>query len=235
MTTLIEYPQLVLPVRLRDEAVFDSFYPGPNGAVVSHLRLIAEGPAETVVWIWGATGSGKTHLLQAACAAATGSAVYLPLSDHRMSDPSLFDGWEDTHLVCLDDVEQAVGNDALEHALFSLYERLNEHRGTLLVAAAGNPRNTGFTLPDLASRLSSGPVFELATLNDEQRLAALQLRAQRRGFTLPEETGWYLLRRQHRDMHFLFALLDSLDRHSLAAQRRLTVPFVRQVISTQFS
>ena len=88
MTTLIEYPQLVLPVRLRDEAVFDSFYPGPNGAVVSHLRLIAEGPAETVVWIWGATGSGKTHLLQAACAAATGSAVYLPLSDHRMSDPS---------------------------------------------------------------------------------------------------------------------------------------------------
>ena len=92
------------------------------------------------------------------------------------------------------------------------------------------PAELGLGLPDLATRLAWGLVLHVAELKDEEKINALRLRAQQRGFELPLEVGRYLLQRSPRNMVALFDLLDHLDQASLAAQRKLTIPFVRELI-----
>jgi len=219
--------QLPLAVRLRDFAVFDTFEPGPNGAVVALLSDPAgAGPA---VWLWGPEGSGKSHLLQAACAAESSSA-YLPVGDLLGAEPGVLEGWHDRALVCIDDIDRLAGRRDWELAAFALFNRLWEAGGCLVVSACAGPAATRFVLPDLQSRLAWGGVFRLAPLSDEDRVAALRRRAAHRGFDLPGDAARYLMRRLPRDMRALCAWLDTLDVASLAAGKRLTLPFVKSVI-----
>lgn len=229
--------QLPLEVRLADHARFGNFVPDGNEFVVHELRAAADRLPGPPVWLWGAGGSGRTHLLQAAVAAAgdgAGRPAYLPLAGlvaGGMAPPAaLLEGLGDLDLVALDDIERVAGDVDAERALFGLYEQLRAAGGRLIVAAAGPPADTGFGLADLRSRLASGSVHRLRSLDDAGRLAALTLRARFRGLELPEDTARYLLHRTPRGAASLFALLDTLDRESLAARRPLTIPFVRAVL-----
>jgi DnaA-homolog protein len=222
--------QLPLAVRLRDFAVFDSFEPGPNGAVIAVLAdPVATAPA---VWVWGPAGSGKSHLLQAACAAHA-SAAYLPLEALLPGGPGVLQGWEERALVCMDDVDLLAGRRDWELAAFALFNRLWERGGRLVVSASAGPAGTRFLLPDLGSRLAWGGVFRLEPLSDDDRIAALRRRAALRGLELPVEAARYMLRRMPRDMRALCGWLDKLDVASLAAGKRLTLPFVRSVIEAE--
>lgn len=219
--------QLPLGVNLRDGAAFANFLPGPNAAAVACLRA----GEEPLVYLWGAGGTGKSHLLQAACAAAGQDgrpAAYLPLDGGFA--PEVLAGWENLPLVCLDDLQAVAGRMAWERALFNLCNGLREQGGRLAVAADAPPAGLALQLPDLRSRLSQGVVFQLRELEDPDKLAALRLRARRRGFELPDDTAQYLLSRYRRDMPSLCRLLDVLDTASLSAQRRLTIPFVKSVL-----
>lgn len=217
--------QLPLRIGLMDGATFENFLPGDNGEL---LRLLQRG-SEPVVFLWGEAGSGKSHLLQAACRLARGAA-YLPLAELSGESPELCQGLEQLELVALDEVEAVAGHADWETALFHLFNRCRQSGCRLRAAAAGPPSSLALSLPDLASRLAWGPVYQVHRLSDEQKRAALRLRAERRGMALPEEVTDYLLRRYSRDPHALFELLERLDRASLAAKRRLTVPFVRDLI-----
>ena len=219
--------QLPLAVRLRDFAIFDTFEPGPNGAVVALLAdPAAAGPA---VWLWGPEGSGKSHLLQAACA-ANASAAYLPVADLLAAGPGVLEGWQDRSLVCIDDIDRLAGRRDWELAAFALFNQLWERGGCLVVSAGAGPAATQFALPDLQSRLAWGGVFRLVPLSDEDRIAALRRRAAHRGLDLPGDAARYLMRRLPRDMRALCGWLDTLDVASLAAGKRLTLPFVKSVI-----
>mgnify|MGYP002620968592 CR=1 FL=1 len=219
--------QLPLPVRLRDVAVFDTFEPGANGPVVAMLAgLDAAGPS---AWLWGAEGSGKSHLLQAACAAHP-PAAYLPVAELLPAGPAALEGWDDRRLVCLDDIDQLAGQPEWERAAFALFNRLWDRGGRLVVSARSGPATTRFALPDLQTRLTWGGVYRLEPLSDEERVAALQRRARHRGLEFPAEAARYLLRRLPRDMRALCGWLDTLDVASLAAGKRLTLPFVRSVV-----
>jgi DnaA family protein len=222
--------QLPLAVRLRDIAIFDTFEPGPNGAVVAVLAdPAAAGPA---AWIWGPEGSGKSHLLQAACAAHPGAA-YLPADDLLPAGPGGLEGWDERPLVCIDDVDRLAGRQEWELAAFALFNRLWERGSRLVVSASAGPAATRFALADLQSRLAWGGVFRLEPLSDPQRAAALRRRAAHRGFELPQEAAAYLLRRLPRDMRALCGWLDKLDTASLAAGKRLTLPFVKAVMESE--
>lgn len=222
--------QLPLPVRLRDFAVFDSFEPGPNGAVVAALA----DPAATApaLWVWGPEGSGKSHLLQAACAARAGAA-YLPMQALLAADPEVLHGWEERAVVCIDDIDRIAGRRDWELAAFALFNRLWERGGCLVVSASSSPAGTRFVLPDLGSRLVWGGVFRLEPLSDDDRIAALQRRAAQRGLELPVDAARYLMRRLPRDMRALCGWLEKLDVASLAAGKRLTLPFVRSVVADE--
>jgi DnaA family protein len=181
-------------------------------------------------WLWGEAATGKTHLLQAVCDLAGDRAVFVPLSMFAAAGPAVLEGLASRELVCVDDIENVVGDPDWETALFDLCNQLVDAGGQLIVAASTTPRECRIKLPDLASRLSRLPVFHVHALDDEQRVGALQLRARHRGLELPAETARYLLKRSRRDMASLYELLDKLDLEALRAKRRLTIPFVRDVL-----
>jgi DnaA family protein len=225
--------QLPLSLQLRASARFSSFVPGADGELLRQLQRIAAGTASGPLYCRGPGGSGKTHLLQACCHASDSAgrpAAYLSLREPGRLAPAVLAGWESFSLVCLDDIDAIAGASQWEEALFHLYNRLLECGQQLVVSAVAAPARAGFELPDLVSRLSAGLVYQLHPLDDDASLEALRRRARQRGFELPDDTGRYLLRRLPRDLPALMDLLERLDRASLAAQRRLTVPFVKSVL-----
>lgn len=225
--------QLPLGLQLQASARFSNFLAGPNDELIGQLQHTAGGSGEPFFLLWGADGSGKSHLLQASCHLAADqerTVAYFSLQNISVLDPELLEGWENYQLVCVDDIHLIAGIPRWEEALFNLYNRIRECRGSLIVSSTSLPAGHAFGLPDLVSRLSWGLVYQLHPLDDDQRLAALQQRARQRGCEMPAETGRYLLRRLPRDMPALFELLDKLDKASLAAQRKLTVPFVKSVL-----
>jgi DnaA family protein len=155
--------------------------------------------------------------------------VYVPLADAVALEPLLLEGVEEMPLVCLDDVERIAGRAEWEAALFSLVERLRNGGGMLAVGAIAPPDRLGLKLPDLASRLAWGTTYAMQPLNDAQKLEAVRLRAQHRGFEMPEDVARYILSRYPRDLPSLFDLLDRIDRASLTQQRRVTIPFLRDL------
>lgn len=221
--------QLPLGVRLRDAARFAGFLPGRNREL---LEALAEPAAARVWWLWGRPGSGKTHLLQATCAAAAEQGRTAACFDLAMdgSDPVLLEGCESLDWVCLDGIEPIAGDERWNRALFRLHTLMQDGTGRLLLASRLPPSECIFTLPDLRSRLLSGAIYQVHGLQDADQLRALQLRAARRGLDLSAEAAQYLANRLPRDTHSLFAVLDELDQAALAAQRRLTVPFLREVL-----
>lgn len=225
--------QLTLHFGWGDSFSFANYYPGGNEAALYCVQQAAAGEGEHVVMLWGAAGSGKSHVLQAACqeAAEAGRTVaYLPLLELADYGVEMLEGLENMGLVCIDDLQCVAGRRHWEDALFHLYNRMRETGNTLLVGADASPAALAIELPDLRSRLAWGPVFQLAELDDQAKLAVLRRRAAARGFELPAEVALYLLRRSARDMASLLALLDKLDEQSLVQQRKLTIPFVRNLL-----
>ena len=226
--------QLSLSIGLRDSSVFASYVAGRNQPSTSALADLRSGAGPVCVFVHGPSGTGKSHLLQAICAAAGSrqeTSAYLPLKELSSFGPDVFAGCGDLAFVCVDDVERIAAQSNWERALFGLHQQVDERGGRLIVAAAQPPIAIGFGLADLASRLAGGLVLTLQPLDDADCMAALQLRAHLRGFELPDDSAQYLLRRLPRDMNSLCAFLDELDQASLAAQRRLTLPFVREVVA----
>ena len=222
--------QLALPLKLQDHAVFESFWPAGNDALVSFLKeLVATGNGPGC-WVWGGPATGKTHLLQAVCEQPGDRAVYVPLALLSDAGPGILDGLESRQYVCLDDVHRVAGNAEWELALFNLYNQIADVDGILVATAVAAPRECHFDLADLASRYSMLPAFHLTALDETDRIKALQLRAHHRGLELPDDTASFLLHRSKRDMASLYTLLDKLDTAALEAKRRLTIPFVKETL-----
>jgi DnaA family protein len=227
--------QLPLEVGPAEFAVFESFLPGPNAALVHALQELAALRMRGVLWLWGAGQTGRSHLLQATVTAAAGRgfrSAYLPLGPAGGLVPSALDGMGELDLVALDDIDTVAGQSDWERALFRLFEQIRERGARLVMAASCAPLHAGFQLPDLASRFSAGAIFRVQSLTDDEKIGALQARAAWRGLDLPDEAARFLMARVDRQPAVLFTLLDRLDREALVAQKRLTVPFVKTVLDS---
>lgn len=223
--------QLALPLRLQDHAVFESFWPAGNDALLSYLTEICSRGSGPGCWIWGAHATGKTHLLQAVSDRTGDRSIYVPLPLFLETGPDVLDGLARRQFICLDDIEAIAGKAAWEHALFDMCNQTQDSGGIMIIAASSTARECGFGLKDLESRFARLPPFHVRPLAEADRIKALQLRARQRGLELPSETAQFLLSRRRRDMTSLYLLLDQLDLEALKAQRRLTIPFVKSVLS----
>ncbi len=196
--------QLPLEISPPPEPGFDNFLAGSNAEALARVRALAQGTLpEAIVYLWGGRGSGRTHLLRAAARA----------------NPSL---------VIADDV-QALDAGA-QQALFVAINAAREGRAAVLAAGDAPPAQLALR-EDLRSRLAWGLVYQLKPLSDTDKGLHLRAEAARRGLELSEEVVSYLLTRLPRDLSSLNNVLDALDRHSLATQRPLTLPLVREAVA----
>lgn len=226
--------QLPLEFKFNNEYTFESFIPGSNDELVEVLKKFNTGDENPVVYFWGKSGVGKTHLLQALCQSQPfreKPVAMIPLESDE-TFPDMLDGLERMSLVCVDSLQCVSGNADWENALFHFYNRACELSTPLVMCANAPPGQLGLSLPDLQSRLGWGLVFQLKELNDNEKIDAMRQRAQIRGIELSDEVGEFLLRRHSREMTALITLLDGLDKASLTEQRRLTIPFVKQYLES---
>jgi len=227
--------QLPLGISLRPGASFEAYFPGDNGLAVEVLQRMSEGAGERQAWVAGATGLGKSHLLQAACHAAAEQGrrpAYLPLAAEAGLQAGMLERLESLDLVCLDGVEAITGDEDWELALFNLINAARFAGARLILASRRTPAHLEVRLPDLASRLAWGVVLQLAPPTDTQTREALLVRARALGLELPPAAADYMQRHFGRDLAGQLQRLETLDRASLAAGRRLTVPFIKQVLGT---
>lgn len=210
----------------------ETYLGAPPGAV-AQLRALAVGAVADWLYISGAAGTGKTHLALAVCAAAEQAgraAIYLPLAAARGRVREALEGLERHEVIALDGLDAVAGQREDEIALFDFHNRVRAAGGALLYTGRTFPEGLGLVLPDLRSRLGQCGRITLAPLDEPGRAAVLQARALRRGLSLDRAALDWLLTRTGRDLGSLVAVLDRLDRESLAAKRRLTVPFLRGVL-----
>lgn len=225
--------QLPLQFVFRANQTFADYFPGANAAVVEHLRRCIAGGGEAFIFLWGQAGLGKSHLLQACCHAAQQQGLvsfYFDLAQSAAASTELLRGVENCDLVCLDNVEAIAGVAEWELALFNFFNRHRDLEHRLIVAAGSAPQALAIGLPDLKTRLNWGLGLALQTPDDDGRIAALIHKARRMGLDISPQAGRFLLSRAGRDMAALWRLLDRLDHASLAAKRKLTIPFLKQIL-----
>lgn len=225
-------PQLPLALKFPPDQRFDGFI--GNEPVRDLVACIATGDLDDWLYLSGPGGSGKTHLLLAACAEAQTRgkrAVYLPLASLAGRLSEVLDGFDDSALVCIDGLEAIAGERADETALFHFHNRARACNTVVVYAARLPPGELPLLIPDLASRLAQCVRLQLAAPDDDCRRQVLRQRAARRGLELDDAVLDYLFSRFGRDLASLTTLLDRLDKASLAAQRKLTVPFLKTALS----
>lgn len=230
-------PQLPLALRYPPDQRFDTWLDATSSGIVARLQALAAGEARDSLYLQGANGSGKTHLLLATCAEAESCgrrAHYLSLAPLRGNVRDALEGLEQADLVAIDDIDALAGCREDEIAFFDLHNRLHDASVGVVYAASQVPAVLPLDLPDLRSRLAQCTLVALAILDDAGRAEVLRQRAASRGVAFDEAALDWMLTRCSRDLADLAALFERLDRASLAAQRRITVPFLRQVLGGDF-
>ena len=226
--------QLALDIGLATQPSLQSFFAGPNEAALNHLRLWTSGGTRAPVptYLWGETGSGKSHLLQAVHQALTDQGLAVGwLDSHTFNPPEFNDDWA---AVLMDDVH--LFNSEQQHTAFNWFvNALTPRTGTpRWVLAAGSLPPADLQLrDDLRTRLGWGHVYGLQVLDESARRAVLRQAAESRGLFLGDEVMAYMLKRFSRDLGSLMQLLDHLDHYAMQTQRALTIPLVRAMLENE--
>jgi DnaA family protein len=228
--------QVPVQFEFQSNQTFDSYYAADNAEIIGHLRALAGNSQELQIFIWGEHGSGKSHLLQACCHQAKLSGkdpFYLALPPHNLPSPAMLDGLEDMALVCLDNLQHIADDMPWQQALFNFYNRHRQNNHQLLLAADCPPKYLAFDLPDLKTRMSWGLSLKIQPLADDQLIDALRHKAHFLGFDISPTVGKFLLTHYVRDLPALWLLLEKIDRATLVAQRKLTVPFLKKILADE--
>lgn len=223
--------QLTLDIQLNLEATLSHFNWAGNEVLHHQLtRMLCDSDSERILYLWGASGNGKSYLLQSCCHDFdAGSSIYIPLNQFKEYDPVCLEGLDSHQLICVDDIDCIAKDSAWEEALFHLYNRVKDNsQSKLIISGHYSPTTSPMGLPDLRSRLAWGIVFQIQDLSDEEKIKTLGRYAESRGIDLSPSVCRYLLAHYSRSMNELLAYLANLDHASLATKRKITIPFVKK-------
>lgn len=225
--------QLPLEFEFHAQQTFDSFYAGPNFGVIESLARFADEEEEQLFYLWGEEGSGKSHLLNGFCHFADSMGVVarlLPISLLAELKPAVLEGFAGAGIVCVDDVQLLCGREDWELAFFDLFNQQRDQGLKMVVVGSIPPAMLDCLLPDLKTRLEWGVTLQLKPFDDEQRLEALIWQASANGIELTPDVGRFILSRLPRDPGSMNRLLTELDFSSMSAQRRITIPFLKETL-----
>jgi DnaA family protein len=226
--------QLLLKgVQPQPHMTFANFYGGLNKNVVDYLQkeLLTQ---RVSTYLWGSSGCGLTHLLHALCEMTTGlqkTTMYLSLKEANLYTPDILVNVERVDVLCIDDIDAVVGLVLWEEALFDAYNRTRDNNTVWVCTAKTSVRGLNCSLADLQSRLGWGQVFHIELLTEAERIAVLHTRAKERGMIISDDVIQFLLNHYQRDLGALLLLLEKLDSASLAEKKRLTIPFVKEILA----
>ena len=213
---------------------FTSFIQGKNKELLHLLNIVAKKEQNDCLYIWGSRATGKTHLLQAACKQADEinyHVTYIPLKHHRDFNPEILEGLGELDLICVDDLEFISDNIEWQQRLTLLYNEIRDNNNSIIISSAFSPKDINIGLNDLKSRLIWGQVFKIKPPDDQLKIEILKRKAKERSFELSNNVAEFLIHRISRDLNSLIKILDDIDRSSLAAKRKVTIPFVKELIS----
>lgn len=225
--------QLTLNISTQDNATIDDFCFADNELIEKAIHALFNGDQEKQLYLFGPAGVGKSHLLQAISHLASAhelTNIYLPLKQIKEYGTDALDGISELSLICLDDIDAVAGLPQWEEALFHLYNQMRERGQYLIISSNAAPNQSAIQLPDLRSRLAWGLVFKIQELDEDNKITVLQNKARQRGISLSIQLARYLITHYARNMENLIELLDKLDKASLAQQRKLTIPFIKNIL-----
>lgn len=226
-------PQLPLQFQQHEQFDFANYTIGENQELLSVLNALAKGKQTSRVYVWGESELGKSHLLHALCKHAQEqkqSAIYLPLRELINYSTEALQGMDSYDIVCIDDIDAVKKESEWQEALFHLYNQIHDADKSLVITSSSSIKELDLSLADLSSRLSWGLIYHLQALSDEDKKNLLQHKAHERGFELTDDVVNYLIARTERSMKSLLTVLDELDHASLSEQRKITIPFVKQIL-----
>ncbi len=225
--------QMVLDFGAPAEGRFDDFWVGDNAQLVARLTALAHQRMPAFLVVWGEPRAGKSHLAHALCEAHSQhqrSAILVDGQQRAHLHPAMLEGLADVELVVIDNIDLFAGDPAWEEALFHLYNQMQTTGSAWVVMMQVAPLHSNFRLADLKSRLCACETYRLHALSDQDKRDWLRQLAHRRGFDLEPEWCDYILHRSVRDLPTLTHVINALDAASLAAQRTVTLPFIKQVM-----
>ena len=229
----ISLPQIPFEFGNFQKIDFTSFIEGENQDLLDFLNTMTKKKKNDCLYIWGSQGTGKTHLLQAACKQAddmNSQVTYIPLKQYEEFDSEIFNGLGKLDLICVDDLEFISGNLEWQQRLTLLYNEIRDNNNSIIISSTSSPKNIKIELDDLKSRLVWGQVYKINPPNDELKIEILKRKASERSFELSESVAEFLIHRTERDLNSLIKILDVIDHSSLAAKRKVTIPFVKKLI-----
>jgi len=204
----------------------DNFISSGNEEVLYTLRnLVAGNQQDRFYYLWGKTGSGKSHLLQAVADAFSEQQCNSRYIDCNQDEPNFNPG---TDCIVIDNVERL--DDAAQIRLFNLYNHLRDNKHGIFLARGTKPPAQLDLRQDLTTRLGWGLVYQVHELTDEKKIEVMQDYAIRCGFELPLEICHYLLKYEQRNLSSLIRLVHALDQLSLTRQRPITLPLLRELL-----
>ena len=229
----ISLPQIPFEFGNFQKIDFTSFIEGENQDLLDFLNTMTKKKKNDCLYIWGSQGTGKTHLLQAACKQAddmNSQVTYIPLKQYEEFDSEIFNGLGKLDLIWVDDLEFISGNLEWQQRLTLLYNEIRDNNNSIIISSTSSPKNIKIELDDLKSRLVWGQVHKIKPPNDELKIEILKRKASERSFELSESVAEFLIHRTDRDLNSLIKILDVIDHSSLAAKRKVTIPFVKKLI-----
>jgi len=232
----MKHSQHIFPgFSIRSESTFDSFYTSTSVLLLKHTLLdLLDAPMASAVYICGDKDTGKSHLLQAVSNKAHDlnlTSLYLPLAEMQDFPASeVLEGLENIDVLCVDDVHCVAGNAAWEEQLFHLYNRRMQAQTLTIYAANELALSLPLHLPDLKTRFTACLSFQLPILLDEEKIELLQHRSKLLGMNLNESCAQFIVNRSDRDLGALLDIIAKLDRASLQEGRKITVPFIKEIM-----
>lgn len=232
--------QLVLPVLHAHDYCLDNFITGENASLIEHVRQLLSAQNENqqgqgIIFVHGAMGTGKTHLLLAChqrAETSQKSCQYIDMQELRIMPSAIIQDVGLVDVLCIDNIDAVSNDHEWQVQIFDQINRFIENNGRcLMIAAKASVHACEFSLPDLASRLMWGTTFFLHELSEQDKVTALTQHFKERGIGVQKDAILFLMKRTQRDMHKLMHLVERLDRLSLQSQRKLTIPFIKQSLS----
>lgn len=226
--------QLAVQFEHKEYWGFENFYPGHNLEAVNQLKSCVTGNGDQQIWLWGAKGLGKSHLLQACCNLAqqlSKKVFYYSFSTPNVASVELLNDLEVYEIVCFDDLENICSNKEWELGFFNFYNRQRDLNHKMIFSSRYSPQQLNIDLPDLKTRLNWGLSIKLHELSDDESIKAFTYRANQMGFEIDDKIGRFLLSHYARNLTALWNLLEQLDKATLSAKRKLTLPFLKEILA----